>query len=336
MSLAAQVLLAVGLLGRLSAAADCARCHAAESKAFANTAMAGAMQPAASCEILLTHPKLVYRDSGYTWTIASEKGQSLYTVTGPGGTFSVPIEWAFGLGNAGQTYVFRSEGKFFESRISYYRETGALDFTLGVDRSLTPRTPIEAAGREMTGRDAARCFGCHSSGGIQDNTVHLESMHAGVACESCHPGAQSHASALTPAPKLSTQTAEEMSEACGACHRTWADIASNGPQGVLNVRFQAYRLANSRCYDALDRRIRCTACHDPHSQIETRASVYDSRCLACHSGGESHNAKTVAKCRVASASCVNCHMPKIEIPGSHHRFSDHQIRIVRNNERYPN
>jgi hypothetical protein len=28
-------------------------------------------------------------------------------------------------------------------------------------------------------------------------------------------------------------------------------------------------------------------------------------------------------------------MPKIEIPGSHHKFSDHQIRIVRVNEKYP-
>jgi hypothetical protein len=29
-------------------------------------------------------------------------------------------------------------------------------------------------------------------------------------------------------------------------------------------------------------------------------------------------------------------MPKYEIPGSHHLFSDHQIRIVRPNETYPN
>jgi hypothetical protein len=29
-------------------------------------------------------------------------------------------------------------------------------------------------------------------------------------------------------------------------------------------------------------------------------------------------------------------MPKYEIPGSHMVFSDHQIRIVRNKEDYPN
>ena len=33
--------------------------------------------------------------------------------------------------------------------------------------------------------------------------------------------------------------------------------------GVANVRFQPYRLISSKCYDAEDSRIRCTACHDP-------------------------------------------------------------------------
>jgi hypothetical protein len=29
-------------------------------------------------------------------------------------------------------------------------------------------------------------------------------------------------------------------------------------------------------------------------------------------------------------------MPKLELPGTHTRFSDHQIRIVRSGEPYPN
>jgi hypothetical protein len=28
-------------------------------------------------------------------------------------------------------------------------------------------------------------------------------------------------------------------------------------------------------------------------------------------------------------------MPKLEIPGSHFRFTDHEIRIVKANEKYP-
>jgi hypothetical protein len=100
---------------------------------------------------------------------------------------------------------------------------------------------------------------------------------------------------------------------------------------VLNVRFQPYRLTNSKCFDTSDARLACAACHDPHGPLETNLAHYDSRCAACHS--TAGHRKT---CRVAKAGCVTCHMPKIELPGAHARFTDHQIRIARAGEPYPN
>jgi hypothetical protein len=100
---------------------------------------------------------------------------------------------------------------------------------------------------------------------------------------------------------------------------------------VLNVRFQPYRLTNSRCYSVTDARIRCTACHDPHGPLETSAASYDSRCTACHSPKEA-----IKMCKVANQGCVTCHMPKVELPGAHARFTDHQIRIARASDPYPN
>jgi formate-dependent nitrite reductase cytochrome c552 subunit len=38
---------------------------------------------------------------------------------------------------------------------------------------------------------------------------------------------------------------------------------------------------------------------------------------------------------VSKNNCVSCHMPKIELPGAHYKFSDHRIRIVKPNEPYP-
>jgi hypothetical protein len=131
--------------------------------------------------------------------------------------------------------------------------------------------------------------------------------------------------------KLAGRTAEEAAELCGRCHRTWSQIALNGPRGVLNVRFQPYRLTNSKCWDTADARLACSACHDPHGPLETAASSYDGRCSACHSA-----ALHTKTCRVAKANCVTCHMPKIELPGAHASFTDHQIRIVRPGEAYPN
>jgi hypothetical protein len=132
-------------------------------------------------------------------------------------------------------------------------------------------------------------------------------------------------------PKLAAQTAEEMSDLCGRCHRTWGQIAMNGPRGPLNVRFQPYRLTNSRCYNVADARIRCAACHDPHGPLETSAAAYDSKCGACHSA-----AAHTRTCPVAKQNCTTCHMPKVELPGAHARFTDHQIRIARTGDPYPN
>src|SRR5207248_4550679 len=108
-------------------------------------------------------------------------------------------------------------------------------------------------------------------------------------------------------------------------------IAMNGPRGVNNVRFQPYRLTNSKCYDAADQRIRCTACHNPHEPPVRDASFYDSKCAACHSAAA--HTKT---CPVAKADCVTCHMPKVDLPGAHSQFTDHQIRVARANAPYPN
>jgi formate-dependent nitrite reductase cytochrome c552 subunit len=38
---------------------------------------------------------------------------------------------------------------------------------------------------------------------------------------------------------------------------------------------------------------------------------------------------------VAYTGCVTCHMPKLELPGAHHKFSDHRIRVVRPGKSYP-
>ena len=78
--------------------------------------------------------------------------------------------------------------------------------------------------------------------------------------------------------------------------------------------------------------VQCVSCHDPHNEINRNDASYDSKCQACHAGG-----KPAAKaCRVSKNNCVSCHMPKFELPDSHHKFTDHEIRVVRANAAYPN
>jgi hypothetical protein len=314
---------------------SCGQCHAREHRAHNQTSMSAALTRAADAGILRGNPNLAFRDGRYSYTIRRDGARSIYSVTDGAETISEPIAWAFGQGAAGQTYVFERSGKWYESRVSFYRDAGRLDFTLGA-LSSQPKDMVEAAGREMSAKDTAACFGCHSAGAVRGLQVNLDSIAPGVQCESCHEGATSHAAAVLAGDvakasiaKLSTADTEQISELCGRCHRTWSDIATSGPRGVQNVRFQVYRLTNSKCYNVADRRISCVGCHDPHQELEGKSAAYDSKCAACHGA-------TARACPTGKPDCAGCHMPKYEIPGSHHLFSDHQIRIVRANEKYPN
>lgn len=317
----------------------CARCHAKQSAAHRATSMARALEPARGGAILRANQTLTFQHGTFRYQIERRGDQSIYTVTDGIQTLSVPIAWAFGLGAAGQTYVYEKDGLFYESRVSYYTDSSGLDLTLGARPDVPPKDVVEAAGRQMTNKDKIECFGCHSAGGVVQSKLRFDSMIPGVQCESCHEGAEKHVAGVQAGdvkaaamPNLGKLSTEEMSELCGACHRTWAQVAAQGLRGIINVRFQPYRIANSQCYDPEDRRISCIACHDPHAEVDRNPAAYDNVCKSCHAPG----AKTAKVCHTAKAECSSCHMPKYEIPGSHHAFSDHQIRIVRPHETYPN
>jgi Zn finger protein HypA/HybF involved in hydrogenase expression len=317
---------------------ECATCHSAQAKFHPETSMAHAMELVPECSILQKHPLLTFQDGAYSYRIERKGDQSIYSVSDGQQTISVPIGWAFGLGRAGQTYVFELNGEFYESRVSYYSALDGLDVTMGA-RNLKPTNITQAAGRFMGRDEKIRCFGCHATNTRQGMQLTLDRMTAGVQCERCHGPSEHHLeglrkgdaalAAMKDVRKLST---EDVSNFCGQCHRTWEEIASGGKLGVLNVRFQPYRLTNSKCYDTDDARISCLACHDPHKELDRTDANYDARCQSCHAGVK----RKARVCKVSQSNCVSCHMPKIEMPGSHFKFTDHQIRIVRANEPYPN
>jgi len=299
--------------------------------------MAQALDTVEACGILKQHPDLSFQEGPYGSRIVRQGDRSFLTVADGSESITEPLLWAFGRGQAGQTYVFEHGGAFYESRVSFYNALGALDLTMGALGS-KPQSIAEAAGRRMDSLGARDCFGCHSNGGVSEGKLHLEAMIPGVGCQSCHGPAEKHVEGVRAGdpvsaklPHLADLSAEDSAELCGKCHRTWSQIALSGPRGVNNVRFQPYRLVNSKCYDATDRRIRCTTCHDPHAVLDSNPASYDAKCTACHSA-----AQHTRVCKVAKTNCVGCHMPKVDLPGAHARFTDHQIRIARAGDPYPN
>jgi hypothetical protein len=314
----------------------CAPCHSAETARFATAAMTRALESAGNCAILRANPKLAVTLGNYAYeivrvstnsSVGTSGDQSIYTVTDGKETIRVPVEWAFGQGAAGQTYVFQRDGKWYESRVSYFAALRGLDLTIG--HAVSAHSLEEAVGRVTAVSEMRLCFDCHATNIAKTGPLSLKGVGEGVKCERCHGPTEAHLTAGGQMKKLGRLTTEEQLDFCGQCHRTWSQVALKGPRGIQNVRFQPYRLANSRCYDAADRRIRCTACHDPHGDVETVTTAYDAKCTACHSRAAAR------RCKVAQANCVTCHMPRLELPGSHQKFTDHRIRIVRANESYP-
>jgi hypothetical protein len=314
----------------------CASCHRSQAMSQPGTQMGRALQVPGDNPTLGAHPKMSYQSGHYLYTVETHNGQSRYSVSDGTRTISVPILWA--MGAQAQTWVLERDGQMYESLVSYYPTLNGLFTTVG-DEKMAPKTLEEAIGRPLSDEDSKTCFGCHSTNAIVDHKLNLSSLTPGLTCEHCHVGSMEHLKSAiaggspTDMKSLADLSTEDLSDFCGSCHRTWELVTRAGWRGTSNVRFQPYRLENSKCYDGADPRISCIACHDPHQKVVRDAAYYDSKCLACHTSPAQAHAKV---CPVAKSNCSSCHMPKVPFPGGHFIFTDHQIRVVKPNEPYPN
>jgi hypothetical protein len=322
----------------------CSDCHAFKATPQKLTPMARAAVPAVNAEILHQHTPLTFVSGLYKFEITQAGGRIIYTVVTDASSLSQPLDWAFGTGEVGQTYVYARDGNFYESRVSFYPGVQALDLTLG-HRAPPPDNLSGALGRLMPASETHLCFGCHTTASTTSGRFDVAALIPGVTCEACHgPGAR-HVSAMrqkqiSPGLQAILNPARlapvDSVDFCGACHRTPWDVALSDAVGVATVRFQPYRLEKSRCWGKGDARLTCMSCHDPHQPLVRDPQSYDHQCLSCHASSataaKNHPGKA---CPVSASKCVSCHMAKYEIPGSHAQFTDHWIRVVKAGEKYP-
>src|SRR5215475_3399312 len=324
----------------------CAECHKGKADSQSQSSMGMAMESVKDSKILTEHQKMTFRNGPYSYEITRKGDQSFYAVTDGKETISLPILFAFGQGKAGQTYVLQYDGAYYEGLVSFYNEIKGLDFTIG-QTSDVPASLLGALGRRLSKSETLSCFGCHATGAVSGSNLHLDKLTLGVKCEACHGPGGGHVAAGKvgePNAKLIFNPArlggdELTQDFCAACHRGAGEFAALKGMGLNNVRFQPYRIFNSKC-DSDDRRVSCATCHNPHEPLKQDAAFYDSKCLACHAAGEATaRAKPdtqASACRAGTKNCASCHMPKMELPGAHFKFTDHYIRVVKPNEPYQN
>jgi len=309
------------------------------------------MEAAGSNPVLDAHGPLSGKVGKYAYTVEKKDGQALYTVTDGSDSLTLPIKWMFGQHS--QTWVLEKDGHLYESLVSYFpglKQTGpgqpgvgGLATTPGDDK-LAPTNLTEAMGRKLPTWETLQCFQCHASGAVDGVKLTLDKLKPGLDCEHCHVGGELHMADAangnfkTLPAALKKMDAEQVSTFCGQCHRTFDIVARNHWKGPAFVRFQPYRLENSKCFVGNDARISCLGCHNPHEPVKHDAAYYDGKCLACHAPSVvgTHPAEHAPKvCPVAKANCATCHMPKVDLPGGHQPFTDHMIRIARAGDAYP-
>lgn len=324
----------------------CANCHQEQAASEPHTPMGKAMELPGADPELASHPRLLFRKGAFTYTVETQGDESTYIVNNGTRSVTLPILWSFGEG--AQTWVLVRNGQYYESLVSYYPTIQALDITSG-DEDLKPTTLDDAVGRKLSSMDVKACFGCHSTDAVVGGKLSVDTLKPGVRCSHCHENSRLHAIAETMTgggdmesvpPDLARLNSEDISNFCGQCHRTWDTVVRSGWHGELTVRFQPYRLANSRCFDGTDPRISCIACHDPHRTVVKDEASYDPKCLACHGtagtkppASASGGAKS---CPVGKSDCAGCHMPSVAIIHGRMVFHDHEIRVTKPGEPYPN
>jgi hypothetical protein len=353
-------------------AAACGSCHRAIFDSQQATSMARTAMRASESEVLSSHPHLSFSNGTYHYDILNLGGKIHYAASDGRNTQNASLAWAFGTDRVAQSYLFKKEesrhngknegrqdGEFYEARVTYFRLLDALNFTPG--RALNSALDVEEAMDRQVGRaEVYRCFSCHTTASGIEASFDEDKLIPGVSCEACHGPGRDHIAAMQGAPSAHSRAAsraentsarifnprklspEESVDFCGACHGSYWDVNLTNSSGANNVRFQPYRLEQSKCWRKDDARLTCIACHDPHKEVDTDAGAYDHVCLNCHVNKIYKGAAAVADpthpgaaCPVARKDCTSCHMPQVNVPAMHTSFADHRIRIARAGDPFP-
>jgi hypothetical protein len=245
----------------------------------------------------------------------------------------IPVEWAFGSGTHGVTFVSSlGGGLYLEHAFSFYSNDGVFDLTPGHEQ-LPTGSLMEAAGQvfgSQGGRSIRGCFQCHSTGPVSvSSRQEIEVSQQGVRCEACHGPGKTHVAEPKSASIRNPRSlpADEQIRFCGSCHRLpGGSEASNDFSNPWNVRHQPPYLEQSKCFRESNGALTCITCHAPHEPLRrVDIAYYRAKCSSCHSARHPPAKRCLAD---SDSNCIQCHMPVVQ-PGRRLKFRNHWIGVYR-------
>jgi len=288
-------------------------------------------------DVFRSSQTLVDRALGMTYSVKVDAQGPLFRVDRlrDGAFEELRPRYVIGSGRFGYTFVFERDGKFMESRLSYYPPAKQWGWTPG-QRDQNPfRAPMGSL--LQNGREIA-CFICHSTYLVRENSqIHPERSRANVGCQRCHGPAKAHLEAVkagkAPGPiyRYTSASQETIMRLCGDCHRSPGAIPENELDTDPNLaRFSGTALALSKCYQNSAGTLTCVSCHNPHPKVSHDLSRYEAVCRSCHDRATAKAPGHTARlCAVNQKSgCVSCHMPAVSVgEPAEVKFRHHWIRV---------
>ena len=253
-----------------------------------------------------------------------------------------------GSGTRGRTYLFQTDGFWFESPVNWYSKQRVWD--------MNPKS-LDAPEMPLTLRVDTACLYCHASGvqaGLPGASNHFTAqpfLYGGITCEACHGDPSAHLTSSGTAPILNpAKLLPSLRDSiCLQCHlegkaivnrngRSLADFVPGqklsdyvthyayagelGANGRATSQWEA--LLQSKCKRKSGDRMTCITCHDAHTSPapDQRVSYFRSKCLTCHG-----QASFVSNHHPDQPDCVSCHMPRETTEDvAHEQVTDHRIQ----------
>lgn len=240
-----------------------------------------------------------------------------------------------GSGVRGQSYLTWDNDELYQLQASYYTPTDSWVNSPGYPSYYDEPRPI---------RDA--CLKCHITfaksvePSPKGNRFDKSQMIYGIDCERCHGPSAKHVVFHRENPealeakftlKIEDLNRQQRLDLCAQCHSGPRSIVLKGnsfsyfpgeylnqysknvdnsnPDQKLDVHGNQYGLlTSSECFKQTAT-MDCSTCHDPHRKERGNTDYFNSKCISCHTEGETVCSNTVMDKHIKANNCITCHMP---------------------------